>query len=66
MAMDQKAREAVEKVDLCCDGRELFRIAKQRAGEKKDVVDVSCFKDESGEVKVWMIERKSGRSIWKS
>ena len=48
MAMDQKAREAVEKVDLCCDGRELFRIAKQRAGEKKDVVGVSCFKDESG------------------
>ena len=48
MAMDQKAREAVEKVDLCYDGRELFRIAKQRAGEKKDVVGVSCFKDESG------------------
>ena len=30
MAMDQKAREALEKVDLCRDGRELFRIAKQR------------------------------------
>ena len=38
MAMDQKAREAVEKVDSCRDGRELFRIAKQRVGEKKDVV----------------------------
>ena len=34
MAMGQKAREAVEKVDLCRDGRELFRIAKQEVGEK--------------------------------
>ena len=52
MAMDQKAREAVEKVDLCRDGRELFRIAKQRVREKKDAVGVSCLKDESGAVKV--------------
>ena len=67
MAMDQKTREAVEKVDSSRDGRELFRIAKQRVGEKKDVVGVSCLKDESGAVKsAWMIERKSGRSIWKS
>ena len=34
MAMDKKAREAVEKVDSCRDGRELFRIVKQRVGEK--------------------------------
>ena len=54
IAMDQKAREAVE-VDSCRDGRELFRIAKQRVGEKKEVVGVSCLKDESGAVKVWMI-----------
>ena len=27
MAMYQKAQEAVEEVDLCRDGRELFRIA---------------------------------------
>ena len=31
--MKQKARGAVEKVDSCRDGRELFRIARQRAGE---------------------------------
>ena len=42
MVVDQKAQEAVEMVDLCRDGRELFRIAKQRVGEKKDVVEVSC------------------------
>ena len=47
MAMDQKAQEEVEKVDSSRDGRELFRIAKQRAGEKSDVVGVSCLKDES-------------------
>ena len=35
--MDQKAREAVKKVDACRDGRELFRIAKQRVWENKDV-----------------------------
>ena len=32
MVMDQKAREAVEKVDSCRDGRKLFRITKQRVG----------------------------------
>ena len=32
--MNQKAREA-EKVDLCHDGCELFRTAKQKVGEKK-------------------------------
>ena len=62
MEMDQKAREAVEKVDSSSDGRELFRIAKQRAGEKSDVVGVSCLKDESGAVKVSVDDRKK---IWK-
>ena len=52
VAMDQKVQEAVEKVDLCRDGLELFRIVKQRGGEKKDVIGVSCLKDESGVVKV--------------
>ena len=51
MAMDQKAQEAVEKVDSCHDGHELFRITKQEVGEKKDVVVVSCLKDETGVVK---------------
>ena len=50
--MDQKARDAVERVDSCHDGCELFRIAKLRVGENKDVVGVSCLKDESGVVKV--------------
>ena len=62
MAMDQKAWEAVEKVDSSRDGRELFRIAKQRAGEKSDIVGVSCLKDKSGAVKVSMDDRKK---IWK-
>ena len=62
MAMDQKAWEAVEKVDLCFAGCELFRIAKQRAGEKRDVVGVSCLKDESGMVKVSVDDQKK---IWK-
>ena len=62
MAMDQKAQEAVEKVDSSHDGCDLFRIAKQRAGEKSDVVGVSCLKDKSGAVKVSVDDRKK---IWK-
>ena len=56
----------MEKVALCCNGHELFRIAKHRVGVKKDNVGLSCINDESGAVKVWMIERKSLRSIQKS
>ena len=62
MVMDQKAREVVEKVKPCRDSRELFRIAKQRAGEKKYVVGVSCLKDESEAVRVSVDDRKK---IWK-
>ena len=56
--MDQKARETVEKGDSCRDGRELFRIAKQRVAEKKDVVGVGCLKNESGAVKVSVDDQK--------
>ena len=57
----------MEEVDSCRDGREVFRIAKQRVGEKKNVVGVSYLKDESGAVTVSVDDRqKSGRSIWKS
>ena len=62
MVMDEKAREAVEKAGSCCDGCELFKIVKQRVGEKKDVVGVSCLKDESGAVKVSVDDEKK---IWK-
>ena len=57
----------MEKIDFCCDGCELFRIAKQRVVKKKDVAGISCLKDESGAVKVSVDDRKkSGGSIWKS
>ena len=46
--MDQKAREVMEKVDLCRDGLELFRTAKQRVREKKYIVGFICVKDEIG------------------
>ena len=62
IAMDQKAEEVVEKVDSRCDGHELFRIAKQRVGEKKDVVGVSCLKDKHGAVKVSVDDQKK---FWK-
>ena len=62
MTMDQKAREAVVKVDSCHDISELFRIVKHTVGEKKGAVGVSCLKDESGVVKVSVDDRKK---IWK-
>ena len=48
MAMDQKAREAVKKVDLCRDGCELFRIAKQRSWEKTAVLGLVVLKMKVG------------------
>ena len=54
--------EKVEKVDSCCDSCESFRIVKQKVGEKKDVVGVSCLKDESGAVKVSV---DAQNKIWK-
>ena len=48
--------KTVEKVDSCCNGFEWFGTAKQRIGEKKDVVGVSCWNDESGAVKVSVSE----------
>ena len=46
----------MEKVDSCRDDRELS--AKQRSGEKRNVVGVSCLKDKSGTVKVKVDDQK--------
>ena len=62
MAMYQKAWETEEQVNLCRVGHELFRITKQRAGEKRDVVGVCCIKDENGAMKVSLDD---GKNIWK-
>ena len=58
----------MEKFGSCHDGHELFRIAKQNVGEKKDavrekrdVVGVSCHKHKSGAVKINADDRKK---IW--
>ena len=40
----------------------MFRITKQRAGEKRNVVGVSCIKDENGAMKVSLDD---GKNIWK-
>ena len=64
MAMDQKAQQAwirLIRVMMVVSCLEL-----PNKEEKRDVVGISCLKDESGAVKVGLIERKSGRSIWKS
>ena len=63
MAIDQEAWEAAETVHLCCDGCELFRIVKLRSGEKKDVLRVSCLKDEIRAVKVENVENEWSDSI---
>ena len=57
--MDQKAW--VEKVDLYYDGHKLFKIAKKRIGEKRDVAGFGCLEDES----VVMKQGVAGMSISK-
>ena len=52
----------MEKVDSSRDCRELFRIAKERAGEKRDAVGVKLVKDKSDMVKVGVNDQKL---IWK-
>ena len=39
-------------IHSCHDGRELFRFAKLKIGQKKYIIGVSCLKDEGGAVKV--------------
>ena len=56
--MDKKAREAVGKIESCHDGLDLFRIAKQRVGEKKYVVRIVVLKMKLGGAKVSVNERK--------
>ena len=49
----QKERERFgEKMDIKKGQRSVYRIAKQIAGEKKDIVDMKCLKNKSGEVLV--------------
>ena len=67
MGLDQKAFEAVEKIDSFRNNRKLFGISKQRAGRRKMLLGLVVLKIKVGCLKlVWMIEKKSGRSIWKS
>ena len=59
------ARKAVEKVDSCHDGRELFITAKQWAREIQYVIGVNCLKDESVVVKVGVNSwKQTGISRW--
>ena len=51
----------MQKLESCRDGCELFKNSKG-FGEKKDVVGVSCLKDESGVVKISVDDQKK---IWK-
>ena len=48
MAIDQKSQEAVEKVDSCCDGCELFRIAKKRLERRKILMRLVVLKMKVG------------------
>ena len=62
--MDQRVWERVEKVDSYCEIHEFYRIAKQRAGEERDVVGVSCRKD--GAVKVSVDDQKNLEGAYES
>ena len=42
--------------------RSVYRIAKQMAGERKDIVDMKCLKNESGEV---LVEADAVKERWR-
>ena len=42
--------------------RSVYRIAKQMAGERKDIVDMKCLKNESGEV---LVEVDAVKERWR-
>ena len=48
MAMDQKAQEAVEKVDLCCDGRQCLELPNKRLGRRKMLLGLVVLKMKVG------------------
>ena len=62
MAMDQKPQKAVDKVDSCQQLTSCLELPNKKVAEKKDVVGVSCLKNESGTVKVSVDDPKK---IWK-
>ena len=59
MAMDQAFREAAVKAESNCDGHQFFRIAKQRANERSNVLGVSCLNDKKGVVRISSLELPS-------
>ena len=42
--------------------RSVYRIAKQMTGERKDIVDMKCLKNESGEV---LVEADAVKERWR-
>ena len=61
MAMDKKAREALEKLICVVMVVSCLELQSKRVGEKKDVVGVSCLKDQCGTVEVSVDDRVYGK-----
>ena len=49
-AQQQEKKKFGERLDTKEGQRSVFRIAKQMAGERKDIVDMKCLKNEKGEI----------------
>ena len=58
----QKERERFGGLDTKEGQRSVYRIAKQMAGERKDIVDMKCLKNESGEV---LVEADAVKKRWR-
>ena len=61
MGMDQKVSEALEKIDSCLMVVSYLELPNKELG-RRNVVGVSCLKDEIGVVKVSVDDRMK---IWK-
>ena len=61
-AQQQEKKKFGERLDTKEGQRSVFRIAKQMAGERKDIVDMKCLKNEKG---VILIEADAVNKKWK-
>ena len=61
-AQQQEKKKFGDRLDTKEGQRSVFRIAKQMAGERKDIVDMKCLKNEKGEI---LIEADAVNERWK-
>jgi len=66
LAQEKTRQELVNELWSAAGKNNVYRVAKQMAKFRQDVVGVNCVKDANGKVLVENDIRKNGESIWKT